>query len=214
MSTLCSLSQSSSPRFAHPEKERLLLIIESSMHVMGLFDIAVHVYSLSACNLCDAAISCSRCCRITGALLVSCYPLPMPPAQRRTGRSCSRGIPAARLGADIRAALLRGAIAVPSLADLSPEQEVAISEWPLADLVATKAAWADNAAASTSLLLIANLQLLPDGFRAAFALPSPQETIAETSLLTTRIQSLLRLAMQFHCEQRSALEPFAGGQSG
>eukprot|EP00435_Cladocopium_sp_Y103_P036568 s1012_g9.t1 len=93
-------------------------------------------------------------------------------------------------------------------------KEVAICEWPLDTLEATKVAWADPAAASTALLLMANLQLLPDRFRIAFALPRPDTPVADAPSLIARIQSLLQVAVQFHREQQLALEPFTGAASG
>eukprot|EP00435_Cladocopium_sp_Y103_P012739 s288_g3.t1 len=135
----------------------------------------------------------------------------MPPAPRRN-RSRSRAV-CAPPGSDIRAALARGAVPRPAAPALLPEQEVAICEWSLDSLEATKTAWANRAATSSSLLLMANLRLLPDRFRAAFALPSPDDPVTDAALLTARIQSVLQMAVQFHREQRLAFEPFAGTAS-
>jgi hypothetical protein len=160
---------------------------------------------------------------LTHFLHASCLPQPfllsilfshtvrsMPPGTRRS-RSRSRAV-TAEPGFDIRAALARGAVAHPSAATLSPEQEDAICEWPLDALEGTKAAWKEPAAASTALLLMANLRLLPDRFRAAFALPSPDDPVADVPSLTARIQSLLQVAVQFHRAQRLAWEPFAAAE--
>lgn len=132
----------------------------------------------------------------------------MPPAARRSSRSRTRAPVVAASAENIRAALARGARAGPSTSVLSPLQEVAISEWPLADLETAHSAWEELSASSSTLLLLANLRLLPEQFRTAFALPSPDRDVVHAALLTTHVQSILRQAIQFHREQLEAFNAF------
>ena len=126
----------------------------------------------------------------------------MPAAGGRHARSRSR--PVAVAGADIRSALARGATARPSTTTLSPSQQAALFELPLSSLEAIQGAWEEVSPASSSLLLLANLRLLPDAVRLAFGLPSPEQSEFEVDALTSRVKEVLRLAVQFRQEQLNA----------
>lgn len=126
----------------------------------------------------------------------------MPPRSAPRVRSRSR-VPPAALGSDIRVALRRGGESRLSLLDLTPAQEVAIAECSRALLVTAKQAWEQSGSEPASLLVIANLSLLPATFRAAFSLPSPEDPGLDAASLRPCVRDLLALALTFHDQQAS-----------
>ena len=143
--------------------------------------------------------NCGPICAVTSFIPLCPH---MPAAGGRHARSRSR--PVAVAGADIRSALARGATARPSTTTLSPSQQAALFELPLSSLEAIQGAWEEVSPASSSLLLLANLRLLPDAVRLAFGLPSPEQSEFEVDALTSRVKEVLRLAVQFRQEQLNA----------
>lgn len=126
----------------------------------------------------------------------------MPPRSAPRVRSRSR-VPPAALGSDIRAALRRGGERRLSLLDLTPAQEAAITECSRSLLVTAQQAWDLSGSEPASLLLIANLSLLPPMFRAAFSLPSPEDPGLDAASLRPCVRDLLKLALTFHDQQTS-----------